>query len=368
MSSSSYLSYHLPEERIAQRPSSGAHRELAKLLHVSRDSRGLVSLVDRKFQDLLEFLEPEDLLVINCSRVLPSRFFPRHVRTGSSVEVFLIQPFAGSSSRWLALSRPMRRLREGDELRLNDDCAFSVVGRSVSGRELILELQFGPGYGLEEIFDKHGSMPIPPYIRGGRSDIQDVADYQTVYAEVSGSVAAPTAGLHFSDGLLEKVRAKGVRVETLVLHVGPASFRAVDGSDLGAVEMPSERIVIKHSTRLALEGAVREGRRIVAVGTTSVRSIESYLLWWAHSREDHLSSVSEDESGNWFAESRLFISPGYSFQGVGAIVTNFHQPNTTHLCLVAAFIGEDETMHAYRHALSGSYSFLSYGDAMFLTV
>jgi S-adenosylmethionine:tRNA ribosyltransferase-isomerase len=359
---SEFLDYELPQGRIAQRPRPRVEGEASSLLlHASCSAEGGPSFVDRKFRDFPSLLREGDLLVFNNSKVLPVRFF---VDRGDSrpAEVLLLRPsetdlaFALEQSElsWEALARPMKFFSSGKDFELNSDLSMRVEGRTEDGRRLKVRLSTRTSNPLMEVLEATGSMPIPPYIREGRADADDLDRYQTIYAQQPGSVAAPTAGLHFTGKTLDKIRKKGVELAYVTLHVGPASFQAVQG-DVANHPMPQELCEIDSATAAQLTAARREGRRVVAVGTTTVRTLESAAL------RQNDSSV---PSGRFATE--LLIAPGFEFNLVDAFLTNFHQPRTSHLLLVAAYLGGAALREAYAHALAGDYFFLSYGDSMFL--
>jgi S-adenosylmethionine:tRNA ribosyltransferase-isomerase len=247
----------------------------------------------------------------------------------------------------------MRKLRPGDALQLSERLRAEVLGRTESGERLLLRLSaVDDEHGrLEQIIEEDGSMPLPGYIRGGRAEARDREFYQTVFARERGSIAAPTAGLHFTSELLQELERKGVVLGFVTLHVGLASFQPV--RDVESHQMPIERFSVPQETLRAIATAKSSGKRVIAVGTTTTRSLES----WFHE--------AFESCGTW-NETALFIRPGFEFRCVDMLITNFHQPETSHLLLVAAFFGETETSAVYRHALQGPYRFLSYGDAMLL--
>ncbi|MFN8388874.1 MAG: tRNA preQ1(34) S-adenosylmethionine ribosyltransferase-isomerase QueA [Bdellovibrionota bacterium] len=348
-----FLNYQLPDDRIAQHPAgSSGERSSSQLLYARRTPQGL-SIEDGQFFRLPSLLRKGDLLVLNDSRVVPCRFFVRHGT--SEIEILLLErrdTKAGGAEVWEALARPMRKLRSGDEIKLSERISAAVVGRNESGDRIILELSLrGGAVSLGEAIEYDGSMPIPGYIRNGRAESFDRDLYQTVFARSAGSVAAPTAGLHFTPRLLEELKAGGIDSCTLTLHVGPASFQPVRDRDNHP--MPYERFTVPNETAQRIERARSAGGRVVGVGTTTTRCLESVA---------HNAFEQDGER----TKTKLFIKPGFQFRAIDLLITNFHQPQTSHLLLVAAFIGEKETAAIYEHALRGSYRFLSYGDAMLL--
>ena len=355
MSSTEYLDYDLPRERIAQRPlSSVGKRSDSKLLYARKKASQLV-IEDLDFEEINSLLKKGDLLVLNDCKVQPVRFFARKDESDAKIEIFLISPVDASENRWEALARPMRKLSEGDRLQLSANLRALVIGRSEDERRLILELQVVPETGLEisVLIEREGCMPIPPYIRDGVSDESDKECYQTVFASQGRAIAAPTAGLHFTDEILNRLRDKAIRIETLTLEVGLPSIRAIQEEEMRQGRLHAESYVVPKRTKLAIDEVRETGGRVVAVGTTVVRALESFFA----------ANADAVDTGS---ESELFIQPGFEFKVVDAMLTNFHQPMSTHLMLVAAFIGEVETSDIYKHALSGEYRFLSYGDAMLL--
>ena len=326
--------YALPAELIAQHPL--AERTASRLLHVAQD--GLRDLV---FRDIERLLKPGDLLVFNDTRVVRARLLGAKP-TGGRVEVLIeriVEPTLA-----LAMVRTSHTPRSGQLFEF-DGVQATVEGR----RDDFFLLRFDAS--VADVMDRCGHVPLPPYVAHA-DDSEDVARYQTVYAERAGAVAAPTAGLHFSAELLERLRAWGVQTAKLTLHVGAGTFQPVRVQRLADHRMHSEWFEIDTAPAQAVNAARTEGRRVIAVGTTSLRALESAV------------------QGNFVqagaAETRLFITPGYEFQIVDALITNFHLPKSTLLMLVAAFAGFDRTRAAYEHAIRACYRFYSYGDAMFV--
>ncbi len=336
--------YHLPPERIAQE---GAEpRDLARMLVVYRE--GPFRIAHKRVRDLPEFLRPGDLLVFNESKVIPARLLARKP-TGGKVEVLLVRERA--PGLWEALLGPARRAPVGTELSFLSPRDLSpvpglkavVVGVEEDGVRL-LQIQGDLMAHLEEV----GEVPLPPYIKA-RVPLER---YQTVYAKRPGSVAAPTAGLHFTPELLKRLREMGVELHFLTLHVGPGTFRPVKG-ELEKHAMHAEPYEIPEATALAVNRAKREGRRVIAVGTTVVRALESAF------REGERVVPGA-------GETRLFIRPPYAFRVIDGLFTNFHLPRSTLLMLVAAFLGRERTLEAYRLAVAEGYRFYSLGDAMLI--
>ena len=328
--------YHLPESLIAQYPA--PERSASRLLVL--DAQGRVH--DRRFRDLPRLLRPGDLLVFNDTRVMRARLFGRK-ETGGRVEVLVERLLA--PDRALAQVRASKTPRPGSRILVGD---FRLV---VEGRQddlFLLALESGEFHALMAV---HGHMPLPPYIRRG-DETFDESRYQTVYARREGSVAAPTAGLHFDEALLEILGEMGVRQARVTLHVGAGTFQPVRTEDLSQHRMHAEWLEVDQAACDAVAETRRRGGRVVAVGTTSVRSLET--------------AAAEGELRPFSGETRLFIMPGYEFRVVDALVTNFHLPESTLLMLVCAFAGHEAVMAAYRHAVEREYRFFSYGDAMFL--
>jgi len=330
--------YPLPPELIAQAPL--AERCASRLLVVSGDE-----LDDRGFCDLPDLVRPGDLLVFNDTRVIHARLYGEK-ETGGRVEV-LVERAIGPHEA-LAQVRASKSPRSGARLRLADAFDVTVLGRVGE----FFHLRFPDSGDLLDLIERHGKLPLPPYIDRAADD-HDEARYQTVYAREPGSVAAPTAGLHFDHKMLADLAKKGVRGAWLTLHVGAGTFQPVRVNDLGEHRMHRERFVIPRQTVEAIAATRTAGGRVIAVGTTSLRALEG-------ASQDGALEASA-------GETELFILPGYRFHVVDALITNFHLPKSTLLMLVSAFAGIDTTRRAYAHAVANSYRFFSYGDAMFIT-
>jgi len=349
--------YTLPPGLIAQYPV--PERDASRLLLLDWSSG---AVAHRRFRDLPALLRPGDLLVLNDTRVLPARLTGATPR-GGRVEILLLEE-AGATA-WWAWVKPGRRARVGAAFSLPGGLTVRVGERGPEGRIL---LEFDGSAPVREFLERHGRMPLPPYIRraalGGRGpgplaagareqDLEDRERYQTVYAREEGAIAAPTAGLHFTPALLEAVRARGVAVAFLTLHVGVGTFKPVRVMEVERHRMDPERCRIPEGTARAVKEARGRGGRVVAVGTTTVRALES----------------AADEGGAPRAgagEASLFITPGYRFRVVDGLLTNFHLPGSTLLMLVSAFAGRDRVLAAYREAIAARYRFYSYGDAMLI--
>jgi S-adenosylmethionine:tRNA ribosyltransferase-isomerase len=339
------LDYHLPPALIAQ--TAAEPRDSARLLVYER-ATGAVR--HRRFRDLLDELAPDDVVVLNDTRVLPVRLRARR-DTGGAAEVLLLEPRPDGT--WEALARPARRLRDGETVTAGE-LAITVERHLDEGRVIVRPHLMGPGPApagsgpVADALERVGEMPLPPYIHERPADPQR---YQTVYARHPGSAAAPTAGLHFTPELLERLRARHEVVE-VTLRVGLDTFRPVTEDDLDDHPMHSEAYAVSPAAANAIDAARAADRRIVAVGTTTVRVLET--VWGG------------PERGPLEARTRLLIEPGHRFGAVGALVTNFHLPRSTLLALVMAFAGAEETRRLYRVAVEEKYRFYSFGDAMLL--
>jgi S-adenosylmethionine:tRNA ribosyltransferase-isomerase len=349
--------YDLPGERIAQRPAD--RRDASRLLVLDRATR---SFADDRFEALGDRLRAGDLLVVNDTCVFPARLRARRPG-GAEVEILLVRPRGGADParadgrEWEAMAGPGRKARPGDALELLDrsgvpapDAIVEVLARLPSGeRRVRLDVPGDPWAWI----GTHGHVPLPPYIDRPDEPL-DRERYQTVYARHRGAVAAPTAGLHFTPELLDQLSARGVRRAAVTLHVGPGTFRPVTAERAEEHAMEAEWYRIGPETAEALADARAGGRRVIAVGTTVVRAIESAARGWGDV---------PTAAGGW---TDLFVTPGHDFRWVDALVTNFHLPRSTLLLLVAAFAGRELVLEAYRHAVREGYRFYSYGDAMLI--
>jgi S-adenosylmethionine:tRNA ribosyltransferase-isomerase len=331
--------FDLPRELIADRPCDP--REAAGLLHIPASG----ALEDKHIADLPELLRPGDLLVCNDTKVIPARLVGR--RGGATIEVTVFHDLGGG--KWRAFAKGARRLRVGDRLEFAADFAAAVDEKHPEGD---LTLLFDPGpEAFRAALARHGTMPLPPYIRRPHgSDMRDREDYQTIFARAEGAVAAPTAGLHFTAGLLDALARHGIERAMLTLHVGPGTFLPVKTNDPRAHNMHSEWGILSAETARQITGARRRGGRIVAVGTTSLRLLET-------------AAAETGEVRPFAGETRLFILPGYRFRAIDLLLTNFHLPRSTLMMLVAALTGLDRIKSAYAHAVTRRYRFFSYGDA-----
>lgn len=344
--------FDLPETSIALRPA--RPRDSAKLLHLDADGR----ISDRGVLDLPDLLEPGDLLVFNDTRVIPAALTAtrraRAVGGGGDVEVEINLHKRVDEARWRAFARPGKRLKDGDQIFFKGDLSAQVEDKAEGGDIGLLFDQSGTD--LDRAIVSAGVPPLPPYIASKRApDEADLEDYQTIYSDPdkAGSVAAPTAGLHFTDRLMAALDARGVKQAHITLHVGAGTFLPVKTENVLDHQMHAEWYEIDETAAQAIAETRAAGGRIIAVGTTALRSLESAC----------------DEAGHIAAQSRetsIFITPGYQFKGVDALMTNFHLPKSTLFMLVSAFCGLDKMQQAYAHAIAGGYRFFSYGDSSLL--
>lgn len=333
--------YDLPKELIAQTPA--MDRASSRLLVYQRQD---ASVSDRRFSDILSHLNPGDVLVRNTTRVIPARLFGERTDTGGRMEFLLLRRTEGDC--WACLLRPAKRARTGIVYRVNDELSLRVLGETASDGGRYVELLYEGIF--EEILDRAGQMPLPPYIT---ERLTDGERYQTVYARQRGSAAAPTAGLHFTEALLADIQAKGVHVVDLLLHVGLGTFRPVSASNIEEHTMHAEYYELGQAAAERINRARSAGGRVIAVGTTSARTLESVA----------------DEQGMVTAGSGwtdIYITPGYRFKALDALLTNFHLPESTLLMLVSALMGREEALRVYRHAVEERYRFFSFGDAMLI--
>ena len=332
--------FDLPEELIAQTPI--AQRDSSRLLHLSKTTG---EVEHRHFYELPQFLKPGDCLVLNNSRVLPARLIGTRP-SGGSIELVLLRDLG--DDRWECLSRPGRKTRPGQEIIFGNGELKATVEDVAAGGNRIVHFTY-EGIFLE-VLERLGRMPLPPYIK---EELNDPERYQMVYSKELGSAAAPTAGLHFTEELLDKIRAMGVTVTFVTLHVGLGTFRPVKEDEIEDHEMHSEFCIIPQETAEAVNRTKANGGRIIAVGTTSCRTLESFA------GED---GTLEASSG-W---TDIFIYPGYQFKCIDALITNFHLPESTLIMLVSALAGRENILHAYEIAVCERYRFFSFGDAMFI--
>ena len=331
--------YELPEELIAQTPTEP--RDSSRLLVYDRATG---KREHRIFRDIKEYLRPGDVLVVNNTKVLPARLYA-YTKNGGKVEVLLLK--RRDLNEWEVLVRPGKKAKVGAELIVSEELSLTVVDRTDTG-ERIVRFHFDGVF--EDILSRLGSMPLPPYIH---EKLKDKDRYQTVYCKTDGSAAAPTAGLHFTQELLAEIRAMGVEIAEVLLHVGLGTFRPVKEEDLTHHVMHSEFYKVDERAAEIVNAAKREGRRVIAVGTTSVRTLETVA-----DEQGMLRPCSGDTS--------IFIYPPYRFKCVDALITNFHLPESTLIMLVSAFMGREQCLSVYREAVEERYRFFSFGDAMMI--
>jgi len=335
--------FALPERLIAQRPA--VPRDAARLLHLPRSG----AAVEHVVRDLPDLLRPGDLLVFNDTRVIPARLYGQR-ESGGKIEALLLQP-AGAGS-WTAMARGTAKLRQGMRLAFEGGLSAVVTAFGADGT---ITLDFGLSDGVVlAALHAHGHMPLPPYIRGGRDDARDRDDYQTIMARRDGAIAAPTAALHFTDGLLERLRGAGIATATVTLHVGIGTFQPVRVEDTDAHVMHTEHGELGPETVATIETCRARGGRVVAVGTTSLRVLEAV----AQRRDGALRP--------WRGDIDLFITPGFRFRAVDLLMTNFHLPCSTLFMLVSAFAGLQRMQAFYAEAIARDFRFYSYGDASLL--
>ena len=332
--------YDLPEELIAQTPLE--RRDGSRLMVLDRQTG---EIEHKHFYDIVDYLRPGDCLVMNDSRVLPARLLG-HRPTGGAVEVLLLRDLG--DKKWECLCKPGRKMREGDTVTFgNGELTATVVAVQEDGNRIV-EFHY-EGIFLE-VLERLGKMPLPPYIK---AELADQERYQTVYSREVGSAAAPTAGLHFTNELLDKIRAMGVKTAFVTLHVGLGTFRPVKAEEITEHHMHSELCMMNEETARILNETKAAGGRVICVGTTSCRTLESLV----------------NEDGTFEAKSRwtdIFIYPGYTFKAMDGLITNFHLPESTLVMLVSAFAGREHVLNAYNVAVAEKYRFFSFGDAMFL--
>ncbi len=331
--------YDLPEERIAQTPANP--RDSSRLLVYDRTNK---TITDKVFSDITEYLREGDLLVVNNTKVIPARVYAR-TKHGGMVEILLLKRH--NIHTWEVLMRPGKKGKIGVEMTVSEELSFTVKDITETGERIV---EFSYEGAFEDVLSRVGTMPLPPYIK---EKLQDQTRYNTVYSKVDGSAAAPTAGLHFTQDLLKKLKAKGVDTAEVLLHVGLGTFRPVSEEIITDHKMHSEFYQISQEAADKINVAKREGRRVIAVGTTSVRTLESVA------DENGLVRAC---SGN----TEIFLYPPYQMKCVDALITNFHLPESTLIMLVACLTGREEILHVYEYAVDNEYRFFSFGDAMLI--
>ena len=339
--------YTLPQELIAQRPSE--QRDVCRLIVLNREKR---SVDHKRFYDILDYLQPGDCLVMNNSKVLPARLFGEKEKTGAKIEFLLIKRLDGD--RWETMVKPGKRLKPGDSVSFGENFSAKILDYGEDGTRIV-EF-FYEGIFMERL-EELGKMPLPPYIER-ESTAEDRDMYQTVYCKEEGSVAAPTAGLHFTEELLKKAEAKGVRLAYVTLHVGIGTFRPVKCENVEDHHMHFEEYEVDEETAQTINDTILAGGRIVSVGTTSTRTLES-------------AAYMDEVSGKFLVRAGagstgIFIYPGYQFKVVEALITNFHLPKSTLLMLISALYNREQILKAYEIAVAEKYRFFSYGDAMLI--
>ncbi len=332
--------YDLPEELIAQTPAEP--RDSSRLLIYHRQDE---TVEHKVFRDIIDYLNPGDALVVNDTRVIPARLYGKKQGTGREVEFLLLNRL--SKDTWEAIMRPGKKLRIGDRVDFAEDLQAEILEKKEDG---VTRVKFYFEGLFEPLLERYGNMPLPPYIT---KRLEDRQRYQTVYAKENGSAAAPTAGLHFTPELMEEIRQKGIDIIPVLLHVGLGTFRPVKVDNVENHKMHSEYYSISADSARRINETRKRGGRIIAVGTTSVRTLESVA--------DEEGCIKE-QSGN----TEIFIYPGYHFKCVDALITNFHLPESTLLMLISAFMGKEQALGLYRLAVQERYRFFSFGDAMLI--
>lgn len=332
--------YYLPKELIAQTPLS--KRDNSRMMVLDKET-GKTS--DEMFTNLINYLNPGDTIVLNDTKVIPARLIGHKPDTNAVIEVLMLKDLGDDT--WECLSKPAKRVKEGTMIKFSDELSCKCV---FVGEDGIRRYKFIYNGILLEILDRLGEMPLPPYIT---EKLKEKDRYQTVYAKNPGSAAAPTAGLHFTKEYLEKIKQKEINIAYVTLHVGLGTFRPVVVEDVTKHDMHSEYYILNKETANLLNETRRSGKRIIAVGTTSTRVLETIA-------DDN--GMFKEQSGN----TKIFIYPGYKFKGIDALFTNFHLPKSTLIMLVSALAGKDNVLKAYNHAVEEKYRFFSFGDCMFI--
>lgn len=331
--------YDLPQESIAQKPL--IDRSKSKLMDFDKNTG---EIKHRVFEEIVEFLGENDVLVLNNTRVLPARMYGIKEETGAKIEILLTKRM--DINTWEVMAKPAKRLKLGAYVKFSDELKAVVTSELEEGMRI---LKFEYEGVFEEIIEKIGTMPLPPYIK---EKLNDQERYQTVYSKIKGSSAAPTAGLHFTEDIIKVLKSKGVQIEYVTLHVGLGTFKTVSVEDVENHVMHSEYYKIEQDVADRINEAKKIGKRIVCVGTTSVRTIESAA------KNGYLEKLED--------ETQIFIYPPYEFQMVDALITNFHLPESTLIMLISAFSDREKVLNAYKVAVDSGYRFFSFGDAMFI--
>ena len=337
------FNYRLPKKHIAQHPEK--KRDQAKLMVIHRDTG---KIEHRKFVDIIDYMRKNDLLVLNDTKVFPARLFATKDKTEAKAEVFLLRELA--NDLWEVMVKPARKVRIGNKLVFTKKLQCDVIDNTISGGRVVRFEYEGDNF--HKMIDRIGTSPLPPYINRD-ADSNDKKRYQTVYASNLGAVAAPTAGLHFTEGLLKKMQEKGIKIETVTLHIGLGTFRPVQVEDLNRHQMDSEYFEVSPKTSMAINKARKRHRRIIAVGTSTVRALETIAI----------SGYQVTPKRGW---TDKFIYPPYKFKMVDKMITNFHTPQSTLFMMVSSFADRKLVKKAYLEAKREDYRFLSYGDSMII--
>lgn len=332
--------FYLPEELIAQTPLD--KRDSSKLLVLDKNTGDIEHTY---FTNIIDYLEEGDVLVLNDTKVIPARLYGTKKDTGAVIEILMLKE--KEKDTWEVLSKPAKRVKLGTIIEFSDRLSAECIGIGEEGIRILKFIYTGIFY---EILDELGEMPLPPYIH---EKLQDKDRYQTVYAKNKGSAAAPTAGLHFTKDLINKIKEKGIKIEYITLHVGLGTFRPVSVEDVTTHKMHSEFYQMNSETAKVLNETKKNNNRIISVGTTSTRTLETIMNLYGEFKE----------CSGW---TDIFIYPGYKFKAIDALITNFHLPKSTLIMLVSALAGKDNIMNAYSEAVKNEYRFFSFGDSMFI--
>ncbi len=344
----SEFDYNLPEELIAQMPAD--KRENSKMMVLDRKNK---TISHKHFYDIVDLIDSNSLLVLNNTKVLPARLYGIKEETGAKIEIFLLKQLEGR--QWETLIKPSKRVKQGTLIKISDELSVRALSQTEEDGGWIVELIYEGN--VLDVLHRNGNIPLPPYIERKMQNDEikklDFERYQTVYAKDEGSVAAPTAGLHFTEEILKKLKDKGVGIAYVTLNVGLGTFRPVKCENILEHKMHSETFEITQETADAINQAKKEGKKIIAVGTTTVRTLETAYQKYGEIKACH-------------DESKLFIYPPYEFKVIDNLITNFHLPKSTLLMLVSALAGKDFIFEAYQEAIENKYRFFSYGDCMYI--
>ncbi|MDR2205062.1 MAG: tRNA preQ1(34) S-adenosylmethionine ribosyltransferase-isomerase QueA [Flavobacteriaceae bacterium] len=343
------FNFHLPPELLAEYPSE--HRDEARLMVLNRKNE---TIEHKLFKDVIDYFEENDLFIFNNTKVFPARLYGNKEKTGAKIEVFLLRELDKEAKVWDVLVDPARKIRIGNKLFFTEDESLvaEVIGNTTSRGRTLRFLYSGKYEKFRNLLKELGETPLPKYIKRA-VEPEDAERYQTIYAKVEGAVAAPTAGLHFSKHLMKRMEIKGINFAEITLHVGLGTFNPIEVEDLSKHKMESEEVIIDEKNVEIINKAVDEKRRICAVGTTTMRAIETSV-----STNKKLSTFN-----GW---TNKFVFPPHDFGVANAMITNFHTPKSTLLMMIAAFAGKDFVMHAYQEAIKEKYNFFTYGDAMLI--